>query len=168
MSPGVLPGELERIIDRLRATGWEDMSPDKRAFAIAYSHCGSHIEAARDIGRDGQGLRYLRDPLVRALISDMQLEIAKVSIINRSLVEQKMLETLEKLEGREAVPMVTGQGIPIEERKFHSGEVVNLLKEMGRYAGMSPEKNESGGGIKININLGSMVGEAPGVTIDNN
>lgn len=155
---GILPGELERTIERLRDDGWNDLDPLKRAFAISYSYCNSHVEAAREIGKAGQGLKFLRDPFVRALIADMQAELAKISIINRSFVEQKMLETLEKLEGNVPVPMVTMSGDSYEEHKFHSGEVVTLLRDMGKIAQIVPKDDGPVGGVNIQINLGAMVG----------
>lgn len=165
-------GELSpqsKDIEKHKAEGWLNLEPDKRSFAMAYIHCNSYIQAARDIGKSGQGLRYFRDPVVRAMISDLQDEMHQISLINRQFVEQKMLETLEKLEGNEAVPMVTGQGIPIEEKKFHSGEVVNLLKEMGKMTGLVQEESIDAGKVNITINMGAMLGEdddGKRVTID--
>lgn len=164
---GGLPAELVPDIESMRRSGWHALPPDKRAFAIAYASCNSHVEAAREIGKAGQGLKYINDPLVRALIADIHEEHAKISIINKHLVEMKMLETLEKLEGREAVPMVTGQGIPILERKFHPGETVSLIREMGKVAGIVPEKDERRDkGVVININMEALLGSGHGVTID--
>jgi hypothetical protein len=156
---GALPGELDRVITRLRETNWDDLAPDKKAFAMAYVQSLSHTEAAMAINKAGRGLKYLRDPLVRALISDVQEEYAKISLINKSMVEAKMLETLEKLEGKVDIPMVTGQGLPIIEKKFHPGETVNLLKEMGRVSGIVPKDHGAEGGVNIQINMGALLGE---------
>lgn len=165
---GVLPGELDRVITRLREGNWNNLDPDKRAFAIAYVSTVSHTEAANAINRPGKGLKYIRDPLVRALINDLQEEHAKISLINKSFVETKMLETLEKLEGKVEVPMVTGQGVSIEEKKFHSGEVVNLLKEMGKISGITPKElgNGGSGGVTVKIDMSALVGNNSGIVID--
>lgn len=170
LTDGVVPGELDRIIERMRGNGWADLEPAKRSFALAYSATSSVSQASIDSGVSESSCRkYLRDPVVRAMISDIQEEYARVSIINRHFVEQKMLETLEKLEGNVEVPMVTGQGIPITEKKFHSGEVVNLLKEMGKISGIIPERRDSsGGGVQVTINMGALLGEEEGVTIEHN
>lgn len=163
---GVLPGELDRAITRLRNNNWEGLEPAKRAFAMAYVQSFSHHEAAVSIGKPSVGLKYIRDPLVRAFISDIQEEYSKISLINKHLVEAKMLETLEKLEGKADVPMVTGQGATFSGKKFHSGETVSLLKEMARMSGMSDDPKGKTSPVNIQINMGDLTGEAPGVTVN--
>jgi len=167
-SSGALTPPSEDIIKKHREEGWLNLEPHKRAFAISYVQSNSYVQAAKDIKKPGMGARYLRDPLVKALIADLQKEMFEVSLINRQFVEQKMIETLEKLEGNESVPMVTGQGIAIKEKKFHSGEVVNLLKEMGKISGIIPEKEVAAGGVQVTINMGALLGEDNGGTVIDN
>jgi phage terminase small subunit len=126
--------ELARQIDKAREDGWIDLEPDKRAFAYAYIDTYSHVDAARVIGRAGQGLRYMRDPFVLALIRDLQQVVFEDHLIVDAYVKQKWMEVMPKLLGDEDIPMVDRDGNTVHGKKFHSTETVAALKELSRQA----------------------------------
>lgn len=138
---GILPGDIERQIERLRESGWAELSADRRAFAIAYIETMSHAEAAKKIKKAGQGMKYMRDPKVLALIQDLQDEMAKYNALTAHWVRVKSMELYEKLSGDVEVPMVTAQGQTFTAKKFHSGESVSLLRDIGKQAGMYADQS---------------------------
>lgn len=156
------PSEVKSVIETLRSKNWAGLAPDSRAFAVAYLKSYSHIQAARDIGKPGRGLDYIRDPLVSAFIQDLQQDFDEYNFITANWVRQKWVELIPKLMGEEAVPVITSHGEEVKAHKFHSSESIAALRELSKstkfYAdGSAPP---GAGGVQVVINMGNMLSGA--------
>ena len=149
------------LVDRNRQTGWKDLPESDRAFAIEYITNGfNYADAAETIGlARTSGIRKLRAPLVQGFIAYIQDQRAKASLITREFVEQQYLEILPKLKGEESVQLITPQGDSYEAKKFHSGEVVSVLRDLGKAAGFTPEEVGHSAPVNIQINIGDLAGD---------
>ncbi len=128
---GTVPGETSRVIERNRGEKWECLEPHKRMFAIEYMRTMSHVMAAKNIGRAGDGLRYLRDPLVLALISDLQEEYHQTNIITEYWIQAKLMELLPRVMGEEEIPIVLANGLEMTAKKFHASESKAVIDALG-------------------------------------
>ena len=126
------PEEVKSLIERMRSTGWADLNPRKRAFAISFASTGSHIQTANELNIDTQtALKYTRDAVTMAMVQDIQDSFLEINVISASYVRQKWLELLPKLMGEEDVSLVY-RDAPFTGKKFHASETVALLKELSR------------------------------------
>lgn len=128
---GYVPGEISRQVERQRESNWVGLDPAKRMFAIEYVRCLSHVEAARKIGKSGQGASMLRDPLVLALISDLQEDYHQTNVVTEQFIRHKLLELLPKVMGEEEVAIVLSNGEEIKAKKFDATATRGVLAELG-------------------------------------
>lgn len=158
---------IKEMISEMRESNWASLSADRRAFAMAYLRSYSHVQAARDIGRPGKGLVYMRDPQTSAFISDLQEQFEAINLVTDQWVRNKWIEVLPKLMGEEEIMAVTPHGEEVAIKKFHSSETVAALRELGKSTKFYAEGsgNSGEGGVNVTINLGSMVSEPPVVEV---
>lgn len=144
-------------IGELRATGWQDLSLDKRAFGIAYFQQGYSVaRASAEAGISvSKGSLLERDPEVLAFVQDIQAQMEGIDTLNQQWVDAKIKEMMPMVMGEVAVPLVdmkTGEGF--EERKFMPEIAVRLLelksprKELGNAKGRA--------GVNVTINFGAL------------
>ena len=115
--------------------------------------------AAKEAGLSNQrGRLLLSNPLVRALIADLQKEQYQTNIITEELIRTKLLELLPKLMGEEEVPIVLSNGAMVMEKKFFPGEARAALESLGKSIGMTDHKTPVIP-IQVIINTGDLVGE---------
>ena len=100
--------------------------------------------------------RIFNDPIVRALIHDLQNELAQHKLINASWVESQVLAIWPQLIGEEDVYLVNKAGEQILARKFHAPEVASILKH---FSGNADQKKA--GGVNVQINFGDMGVQSP-------
>ena len=152
-------GELERHM----ANGFIDMSERDKAFGVEYLTNGfKHREAAIEVGlHAGSGLAKLRDPLVGAFIGHLQSEANQAKLITTQFVEAQYLEILPKLKGEEEIDIVDiKNGVAVKVKKFHSAELVSVLRDLGKSSGyIAPDVGPAGGQVNVQINLGDLAGE---------
>jgi len=137
-----------------------DIPPWVRAFAIEYVGNGNnHRKAAKAVGRlPSRGASLLRDPRVRAEISRIQEAKEREAIITRDMVEMLYLDLIPKLSGEEEVPLVSPAGEQFYARKFHSSELVSVLRDLSKSSGYVKEEETKSGQVNIQINIDSMRG----------
>ena len=123
--------DIDSVIEVHRSENWANLSPDRRAFAIAYVETMSHVEAARRVGKPGQGLRYMRDPQTAALIADLQAETFKYNVVTEAFVQQQLIALLPKLMGEEPIALVDKDGVTYEGCKFHASESRAAIASLG-------------------------------------
>ena len=134
---------------------FEALSPQERAFSLAYVTCYDHAQAAQEVGlsRD-RGLRLINKPLVSQFIAHLQQDQEQYMVINRAFVQAKALELWPKINGEEPVAIVDRDGIEKQACKFHAADAVSLLTFFGKHAGFSQEKSTRH--VTINIDLERM------------
>ena len=127
------PDEIKKVIERMRSTGWADMPVEHRAFVLAYSETYSHIKAAEKLNRSGSwGLKMIRDPLVLAMIQDVQDSYMELNILSENFIRQKWIELLPKLMGEEKVDIILANGAQMSGKKFFANESISVLRELGK------------------------------------
>jgi predicted transcriptional regulator len=159
-APLLSPATLGVNIDQARADGWVVLTPMQQRVAIEFATSGmSAKDVAKACGETPAFVRQcLANPIIRAFISDLHAEISKHKIINSAWVEQQLLEQWPKLTGEEEVPLINAkEGISYNGKKYHSAEVVAVLKH---FSGNGDQKKA--GGVQVVINFGDMgVSRAP-------
>lgn len=159
----------KELIERNRLSDWEDLSPEQRAFAHEYMQNGfNYREAALDTGhKPVHGYRMLRHPLVASYIQHLQDEAYDQSLLTKAFVEAQYLEIIPKLKGDVEVPAVTGMGEEVLVKKFHSAELVSVLRDLSKTTGMQTEEKLNKNAVNIQINVGAMRGDSlPPVVIE--
>ena len=153
------------LLERQLANGWADVEERDKAFSVEYLTNGfNHCNAAESVGLSrSSGMRKLRNPLVSAFISYLQEQNSSAKLITQQFVEAQYLEILPKLKGDEDVDMVdlkTGESF--RARKFHSAEIVSVLRDLGKSSGyIAPDVGVGGSGptVNVQINLADLSGE---------
>lgn len=139
--------------EEARDQGFTCLTPTERAIAIEFATTGHTVkQIASDLG---QPVGIVRDamgsPIVRALIHDLQNELAAHKIINAAWVEQQIMALWPQFTGEEDVALINKSGEQVFARKFHAPEVSSILKHFGG------NKDQKGaGGVHVQINFGDM------------
>lgn len=138
--------------EEARKDGFRCLSPVDRAVAIEFATTG---HALRQVAQDLQMpladvKKSFNNPIVRAFIYDLQMEVAQHKIINAAWVEQQVLGLWPQFIGEEDTQLVGKDGCFVG-RKFHSAEVASILKH---YSGNADQKKT--GGVQVMINFGDM------------
>jgi|APSaa5957512535_1039671.scaffolds.fasta_scaffold88524_2 hypothetical protein len=154
----------QNLIERNEDNGFEDLTPLKRAFVLELVANGyKHGLAAKAVGADkGHGIRLLRDPLVCAYIKHVQNKQNIQSIISQDFVRGLYLELIPKLMGEESVNTITSTGASVEQKKFHSGEMVSILKDLSKIAGVDGMEDTN------NLNLNVTFVDPPHIEVQPN
>lgn len=130
-----------------------------KAFAVEYITNGyKHRKAAESLGMDpGAGIRMLRDPGMAEMIAVLAAERSTTAVITKDMVESIYLTLLPKLLGEEEVPLITPGGDQYTAKKFHSGELVSIMRDISKATGfIAPEETAAKGAVNIQINVGDM------------
>lgn len=153
------------VIERHIADGFIDMEERDKAFAVEYVTNGfKHREAAEAVGLSKSvGLTKLREPLVGVFIGHLQEQNNTAKLITMQFVETQYLEILPKLKGEEEIDMVDAKdGRNYRVKKFHSAELVSVLRDLGKSSGyIAPDVGESRALVNVQINLGDLAGKDP-------
>lgn len=152
-----------RSVEDARENGYVCLTPLERQLAIEFCTSGNTIRAiAQQMQQPYSDVKKaFNDPVVRAFIHDLQLEIGQHKIINAAWVEQQVLAIWPQLIGEEPVNLVNKAGEQITARKFHGPEVASILKH---FSGNSDQKKA--GGVQVVINFADMGVGPPKPIID--
>ena len=153
---------------------FKDMPERDKAFAVEYITNGfKHNEAAETVGLSrSSGLSKLRNPLVSRFIAKLQEDSNTAKLITQQFVEAQYLEILPKLKGEEEVSIHDHKtGETIQAKKFHSAELVSVMRDLGKSSGyIAPDIGGGGGAaVLVQINLGDLAGDdnfVPAVKVD--
>jgi hypothetical protein len=149
--------DLTSEIERHKSSNWETLDGQLRAFAYEYVIHYDHRKAAKAVGfSESKGIKLIRDPLVSALIKDIQDRNLVSNIITEDFVRSQWLNLLPKLMGDEEVNLVTAMGAQFQAKKFHSSETVSVLKELSKSTKFYENGSGQEGGTTVNINLGAV------------
>lgn len=152
--------ELNSKIKKLRDNRWADLCPIKSAFAYAWIETFNHVEAARAINKPGSGLRFLRDPLVRAFIADLKSAYEDRRIITEGFVADQLLNVMPKLTGEEPISIVD-RGEEFEAHRFDGPTFIRSLELAGKLAGVIEKKELTVSGAPVmNMNI-TITGDKP-------
>jgi hypothetical protein len=160
---------MAKQITAHRENAWADFDPKKRMFAYYYLEDYNHRKAAERVGFPPQkGLAISREPLVAALIADLQEQMQLRTTINSDFVRTKWLEILPKLMGEEEVAMVDKEGCQFAAKKFHSADATRALVELGKSTKFYADGSGGSAAVNISINLQALGIEekSVGVTIE--
>ena len=126
--------QTEALIERNKAENWPDLLPQRKAFALRYIIDYDHHSAAKETKLNPKySLKYLREPLTAAYISYLQAESHIQNVITDDFVRTQYLNLLPMLSGQVEVPMVVGKDSDqINAKKFHSTELISVLKELAK------------------------------------
>jgi hypothetical protein len=152
-------------VDEARAGGFVVLTPLEKAVAIEFATTGATLrEIAQTLHHTLADVKVaFNNPICRAFIHDLQMEIAQHKVINAAWVEAQVLKVWPQLTGEEEVYTINKAGEEVYARKFHGPEVTSILKH---FSGNADQK-AAGGGLRININFGELgVEQKPSVTID--
>ena len=108
------------------------------------------------------GIVKLRDPLVSRFIAKLQEDANTAKLITQNFVEAQYLEILPQLKGEEDVALYNNQtGEGVLAKKFHSAELVSVLRDLGKSSGyIAPDVGGPAGAVvNVQINLGDLTGE---------
>ena len=105
--------------------------------------------------------RMIRRPLVRKFLRELMAESAEISLINKLMVEDMILDLRPKVMGEEAVPHVTKDG-SFEAPKFDASSAIRLVEVMAKQTG----EEERGSAPIVNINIGDMVSDPSSVKVE--
>ena len=160
VAPSVADLELEI------ESNWPSLCPQEKGFALEYIENGfDHREAAKTVGRaKAAGIKLLRKPLVHAYISHLQKQYVQESLFTQQFYEAKLLELYEMAVGDVEVPMVDSDGEQFKAKKFHGSLALNILKERGLTTGVAKPEERGPGGVKVVIDMGALLGNAPVTT----
>ena len=161
------PEETSRQIARHRDNNWVDFPLDLKAFAYAYLEHYNHRKAAESIGRaPSAGISLVRNPLISAYISHL-LEKRNISnVITEDFIRSQYIQLLPKLMGEEPIPAVDKDGIEMQVKKFHSNELVSVLRELGKSTKFYENGSGGSGNVSVNLNFNSVMSEKPEVIIE--
>ena len=149
-------------IQRNIANGFEDLTFQKRSFVRKYLETYDARKAAREVSLPvGKAHLVLREPLVDAFLAHLESHYVERSFLSKEMVLMEQLDTLEKLQGRQDIPMqhVDDEGRSYEGvgKKFHASETVALLRDLAKQSGAQvAETKTKDTGQKVIINLGNM------------
>ena len=142
---------------------WTNVPEQDKAFAVEYVTNGfKHLDAAQAVGLSrSSGLRKLRDPLIGAFIGYLQENANQAKLITQQFVEQQYIEVLPMLKGEIEVPIHDlKSGETTNAKKFHSAEVVSVLRDLGKSSGyIQPEFGPSAATVNVQINLADLAGD---------
>jgi len=158
--------EYSKQVERHRKEGWKNLDPEYVTFALCFVNTSSYVSAsdAAGISRP-RGKDLLSNPVVRALIADLQKEAHETNIVTEELIRTKLLELLPKLMGEEEIPIVLSNGAMVMERKFFPGEARAALESLGKSIGLGVNEGIKVAPVQVNINLDNLVAQ-PTVTVD--
>ena len=147
----------EEVVRWNRENGYPDLSPQERAFARKYMESFNVRTAARDVGLPvSKAHLTLKKPLVGAFIEDLEAQYSERSFLSRELVILEQVELLDKLMGREEVPIVTVKGDKVVAKKFHAMEAVKLLGDLAKQTGASKSSGGEGSAVTVNIDFSAL------------
>jgi len=144
-------------VERQKQLGWSDLDPQLRAFAHEYIIDYNHRRAASETGYPmAKGIQLVRDPLVSAYVQHLQNQNLVSNIITEDFVRSQYLNIIPKLMGDEEVNIVTAMGQELSVKKFHSSELVSVLRELGKSTKFYENGSGQDAGVTINLNLGDV------------
>lgn len=130
------PDDLKSFLADERANGFLSLSQQQRQFAIEFTKCASHLEAADLAGIPREkALRTLRDPLVACFVNYLNQQKEHYSLIDASFIEVQYLGLLGKLMGEEEVACVDKEGTPMTRKIFEGSAAVALLRDLAKISG---------------------------------
>ena len=151
----------DKIIDLAveRAEGFPSLTDQEKSLAIEWRCNGYKVgEAGEFVGLSSSVAgRILRKPLMKAFIAHMGEQIGQDRLITQAFIESAYMELLPKLNGEEEVPLVTPAGEQYSAKKFHSGEMVSVLRDLAKATGYTKEEAIQQG-IQVNIDMGALLG----------
>lgn len=134
-------------IQRNINNGFQDLTLNEHAFCLNYVVHYDERRAASESGYSkSHGARLLRKPLIAACIKWMQENRQIANHVTEEMIRTCLLNLVPKLSGDEEIPVVTKDGFTVMARKFHSSELLNLLK-------MLREMADDYKGVKIDLNM---------------
>lgn len=144
-------------VERQKQLDWADLDPALRAFAHAYMISYNHREAAEAAGYSAsKGISLVRDPLVSAYVQHLQNQNLVSNVITEDFVRSQYLNLIPKLAGEEDINIVTAIGQELSVKKFHSSELVAVLRELGKSTKFYENGSGQESGVTINLNLGDV------------
>lgn len=164
---GILLGETERRIQRMRDEGWANLDPERRAFVLSYVETGSVPLAVESMERDmAFGRKMMVDPLVRAAINDVQDVLLRETIITKAEIIRRADRLFSMALGDEESNHTTSEGIPFSAKKANLPVAKGVLEFLGKDLGMSAGGAKGGGGVTVNIDFSALDSRPPNVTIE--
>lgn len=125
--------DLIAQIERNKTSNWEDLDPQRKAFALNYVIIYDHRHSAKLAGfSPDSGLRLLREPLLSAYIANLQEEDYITNLITEDFIRVQFLNLIPMLSGQVEVPIVNKDGYSSNVKKFFPGELVSVLKELAK------------------------------------
>lgn len=151
-------------VDEARAGGFVVLTPLEKAVAIEFATTGATLrEIANTLRQPLADIKAsFNNPLCRAFIHDLQMEIAQHKVVNAAWVEAQVLKVWPQLTGEEEVYTINKAGEEVFARKFHGPEVTSILKHFSSNA----DQKAAGGGLRVNINFSDLGVGPPKVVIE--
>lgn len=111
-------------------TCWSGLSVNKQAFVTAYiENSYSVVDAAGELCiTKAQANEYLRDPVVKQAIAEVQAQLHDIDFLNEKYVRAQLLKLYPKFIGEEDVPFITNTGEQGEGRKFFPEAALKVLE----------------------------------------
>lgn len=148
-------------VERNKSLGFPDLSAQRKQFARHYLESYNPKKAAKESGLPmTQAHLILQEPLVSAFVDYLQTQYNERSFLSREMVLLEQIDLLDKVMGREDVPMVGRDGSSFNAKCFHASEAVKLVSDLAKQTGAAKASGGAGSGVIVNINLGNL-GLAP-------
>jgi len=150
--------QLAAVIERNKANGWEDLSAQRKAFAMHFLLNYDHRAAAKKVKFSLEmGAKLIREPLLSAYISELQSQDLISNIVTEDFVRTQWLNLIPILSGQVEIPIVLADGSEINARKFHAAELNNVLKELAKSTKFY-EEGSGDGSVNVQINVAALLG----------
>ena len=151
--------QLALIIERNKTSGWPDLEPKRKAFAMHYIIDYDARNAAKKAKfAEATGARLIREPLLSAYISELQNEELISNVVTEDFVRTQWLNLIPMLSGQVEVPIVLADGTQVDVKKFHASELNSVLKELAKSTKFY-EEGSGGSQVNVQINVGALLGE---------
>jgi hypothetical protein len=154
------PDDVKAKIAWNRENGFPDVDYKKRKWCALYLENFNIAHACRELGVSRPtGYAWYREPVTSAYLDWLSSRQVDKVFLTKEQVQLEQIDVLDKLMGREAVPMMKPNGEMVLDKKFHGMEVVKFLGDLAKQTGaVVDQRNHNGGsgGVSININLGAL------------
>lgn len=154
-------GELNAVIERNKQNGWEDLTAQRKAFAMYYLASYDHRDAAKKVKFSADfGTSLIREPLLSAYIAELQGQDLISNIVTEDFVRTQWLNLIPILSGQVEIPLgVNADGDQLNGKQFNAAALNATIKELAKTTKIYEEGSGGSGQVNVQINMGALFGD---------
>lgn len=143
VSPLIDAEQFKQEVAHHIATGWVDLPLDKKLFICRYIKDGHSVipmtTCEDNPVSEEEALSYMRDPMVRAAISDVSGKYAEVTAFTKSGLQARLARALDMAMGEAPVPVVSKDGVTYMARRVDHAAIAKYLDMAQKIAEMGDD-----------------------------